>query len=180
MPQFHGMGMPWQWMPHGLYVNWCVPWTMRSLDDASLGQCVPWTMRSLDDVFLGRCVLWTMCSLDDVFFGRCVPWTICSLDNVSLTDVAPPWATYKRYRRCFFRVSPDTLCHRNNCLSGTGKNPTFSPYWTYMERIKTVRPLTSTVHSPIITSAPLPRNKGWIVRGWSSKGRSGTKLIFYR
>ncbi len=41
------------------------PWTMRPLDDASLGRCVPWTMRPLDDASLERCVPWTMRPLDE-------------------------------------------------------------------------------------------------------------------
>jgi hypothetical protein len=65
--------------PNEKFLVRCTPWTMRSLDDASLGPCVPWTMRSLDHVFLGPCVPWTMRSLDDafldhVFLGACVPW----------------------------------------------------------------------------------------------------------
>ncbi len=37
-------------------------WTMRPLDDASLGRYVPWTMRPLDDA---STLLWKMRLLDD-------------------------------------------------------------------------------------------------------------------
>jgi hypothetical protein len=60
-------------------------WTMRPLDDASLGRCVPWKMRPLDFASLERCVPWTMRPLDDASLGRCVPLTMRLLDNASLT-----------------------------------------------------------------------------------------------
>jgi hypothetical protein len=45
-------------------------WTIRPLDDTSLGRYVPWTIRPLDDTSLGRCVRWTM---EDASLERCNP-----------------------------------------------------------------------------------------------------------
>jgi hypothetical protein len=56
----------------------CIPWTMRSLVDASSGRCVLWTMRPLDSV------LWTMRPLEDA-----------SLKRTSLTDVSRPWTAFR-------------------------------------------------------------------------------------
>jgi hypothetical protein len=46
----------------GLYASleWYVPWTMRPLDDTSLGRCVPWTMCPLDDASRRRCASWNI------------------------------------------------------------------------------------------------------------------------
>ncbi len=60
----------WPMFPRTKSLGSSVPWTMRTLDDASLWQCVPWTMIPLVDASLGqrvpdRCVptLWDRLTL---------------------------------------------------------------------------------------------------------------------
>ncbi len=53
--------------PRSKVLRRCVSWTMRPLDNVSLGQCVPWAMCPLDDVSLrGR-------PLDEAFLERSIP-----------------------------------------------------------------------------------------------------------
>ncbi len=50
----------------------------------SLERCVLWTMRSLDDASLGRSLTWSMYPLDDASLERSVTWTLYPLDDASL------------------------------------------------------------------------------------------------
>ncbi len=57
-----------------------------SLNDESLGQCVPWKMRTSDDAFLGRCIPCTIHSLDDASLVQYILWMMHPLDDVSMYD----------------------------------------------------------------------------------------------
>ncbi len=103
-----GQCVPWTMLSlNDASLGRCLTWTMPHLDDASLGRCVPWTMRPLDDASIGWCVQWTMRLLND-FLGRDLPWTMRPLDDASLGRCVPwtmrPWTMRpldEASKRCF-------------------------------------------------------------------------------
>ncbi len=121
--------MPWRCVP-----VFTAPWTMRPLDDASLGRCVP-----------VPCVFWTMCPLGDVFIGSWVPeWWVSTLDSIQAVDnhesyskklefLLPPWLTHAlltypdTLTASSMRMRSSRVVRASDCLCRSRNSPGFHP-----------------------------------------------------